>query len=69
MEHRRHNSVTDAGLLVITKMGKAGRTYYYNGLIHDKVPVYLEREGQPHCYEDKAILCDPKTLQTVGFID
>jgi hypothetical protein len=59
----------NAGYLVITKAGKHGRTFHSKGLIKDKVPVYLEREGQPHCYEDKAILCDPKTLQTVGFTD
>lgn len=59
----------NAGYLVITKSGKPGRTFHCKGLIKDKVPVYLELEGHPHCYEDKAILCDPKTLQTIGFID
>ena len=62
-------TTSNAGYLVITKTGKSGRTFYSKGLINNKVPVYLELEGQPYCYTDKAILCDPKTLQTVGFID
>ena len=70
MNLKKENNITkNPGYLVVTKAGKSGRTFHSKGLICNKVPVYLELEGHPHCYTDKAILCDPKTLQTVGFID
>lgn len=56
-----------AGLIVKTKSGKKGRTYHSLGLIRGKVPVYPEISE--HKYEDKAILCDPKTITRIGFID
>lgn len=56
-----------SGYLVETKNGKSGRTYHSKGLINDKVPVYLETSK--FMYSDKAILCNPKTLKMIGFID
>lgn len=55
------------GQLVLTKSGKKGRTYDSKELINGKVPVYLEESE--HVYSEKAILCDPKTLKSIGFID
>lgn len=55
------------GQIVLTKSGKKGRTYDTNDFINGKVPVYLEESE--HTYSDKAILCDPLTLKSIGFID
>lgn len=64
------------GMEVITKSGKRGRTYNNKGLIQGKVPVYLctlmkPSRGVEVCveYSEQAILCDPATLKTIGFID
>lgn len=58
-----------SGLIVITKKGTKGRTFNDQALIKGKIAVYPEMDGQPYKYEEKAILCDPKTLTTIGFID
>lgn len=55
------------GVIVETKTGKIGRTFNNKGLINGKVPVYLEIDE--NSYTDKAILCDPKNLKQIGFID
>lgn len=57
----------DSGRIVETKSGKRGRTYNKKPLILGKVPVYLEIA--PNVYSDKGVLCDPKTLKIIGFID
>lgn len=57
------------GFLVITKDGKKGRTYHDKGHVGTQLPVYLEKEGYPGEYEEKAILCNPLTLDQKGFID
>lgn len=57
----------ESGYLVETKSGNTGRTYNDKEMINGKVPVYLyDENGKP---AEKAILCDPKTLKTIGFID
>lgn len=58
---------SQSGYIVETKSGKKGRTYHAKGLINEKVPVYPEIKD--HEYSDKAILCDPKTIKIIGFID
>ena len=50
----------NAGQLVETKTGLAGRTYSHESLINGKVRVYTD-EGK--------LLCDPTTLKLKGFID
>lgn len=55
------------GYLVKTKTGKIGRTYHSKESINGKIPVYLEIKR--HEYSENAILCDPKTLEQIGFID
>jgi hypothetical protein len=71
-------NLKNSGYLVETKEGKMGRTFHNKGLVNGKVPVYLcvesrksEVLGYDLCikYSDSAILCDPATLKTRGFID
>lgn len=75
----------NSGYLVETKDGKHGRTYHSKGLINGKIPVYLATEFREFpknpknpegdkftvavAWSDTAILCDPKTLKSVGMID
>ena len=51
-----------AGYLVETKTGKKGRTYHREGLINKKMIVHVEEMELP-------LLCDPKTIKIVGYID
>ena len=60
MERARSSFAKAAGLMVKTKTGLAGRTYNAEALINGKVRVYTER-GK--------LLCDPKTLELIGFIN
>lgn len=57
----------NSGQIVITKSGKKGRTFDNKDFVNGKVAVYLEISD--HQYSDKGILCDPKTLKSIGFID
>jgi hypothetical protein len=52
----------DSGYLVETKTGKRGRTYHREGLINGKTIVHVENE-------DKPLLCDPKTIKIIGYVD
>lgn len=54
----------DSGHLVETKNGKRGRTYHRDKLINGKRVVYL-RENE----REVKMLCDPKTLKIIGYID
>lgn len=64
------------GFIVKTKSGKVGRTVHGQPFVNDKIPVYLaiegiknkSRFGYADSFSKNAILCDPKTLQQVGFI-
>lgn len=55
----------DSGYLVETKTGKQGRTYHREGLVNKKTVVHVTQEDGTVV----KILCDPKTLTTIGFID
>lgn len=54
----------DAGYLVKTKTGKEGRTYHREGLVNKKMVVHVDVDGK-----DVKMLCDPKTIEIIGFID
>lgn len=54
----------DSGYLVKTKTGKEGRTYHREGLVNKKMVVYVEINGK-----EVKMLCDPKTIEIIGFID
>ncbi|OJV17948.1 MAG: hypothetical protein BGO30_08370 [Bacteroidetes bacterium 41-46] len=57
-----------SGYLVKTKKGKVGRSFHSRrSSVEGKTPVYLETE--PLTYSDKAILCETKSLQVIGYID
>ena len=52
----------DSGYLVETKTGKKGRTYHKDKKVNGKLVVYLDDNNMK-------MLCDPKTIKVVGFID
>ena len=56
-----------SGYLVKTKKGLKGRTYHSKGFVKGKLPVYLENEDGS--FKKVAMLCDPKTVTRIGFID
>ncbi len=66
-----------SGFIVKNKEDKYGRTIHGKGIINGKVPVYFatkmsdEKHGisLPIEFSETAILCDPKTLIKIGFID
>jgi hypothetical protein len=54
----------DSGYLVETKSGKEGRTYHREGLVNKKMVVHVEVDGK-----EMKMLCDPKTIKIIGFVD
>jgi len=54
----------NSGYLVETKTGKQGRTYHRDASVNGKTVVYVEIEGKIH-----KMLCDPKTIKVVGYVD
>lgn len=66
-----------SGYMVKHKDGRMGRTFHGKEPINGKIPIYFadkmseEKHGFsfPLTYSDKAILCDPKNLKQIGFID
>lgn len=71
-----------SGYLVETKDGKVGLTIHEKGMVNGKIPVYLATEMKPVKgkdgevefempvgFSDQAILCDPKSLKSIGMID
>lgn len=54
----------DSGYLIKTKTGKKGRTYHREGLVNKKMVVHINVDGK-----DVKMLCDPKTVELIGFID
>lgn len=54
----------NSGYQVKTKTGKLGRTYHIEGLINKKMVVHVEVNDKIH-----KMLCDPKSLEIIGFID
>ena len=55
----------NSGYIVQTKTGKNGRTYHKDKLINKKQIVYVEGEAG----KTIKILCDPKSLKIVGYVD
>jgi hypothetical protein len=54
----------DSGYLVKTKTGKEGRTYHREGLVDKKMVVHVDIDGK-----EVKMLCDPKTIEIIGYID
>ena len=54
----------NSGYLVKTKSGKEGRTYHREGLVNKKMVVHIDVNGK-----DVKMLCDPKTIEIIGFVD
>lgn len=54
----------NSGYLVETKSGKRGRTYHREGLVNKKTVVHVEINGKT-----MKMLCDPKTIKVVGYVD
>ena len=54
----------DSGYLIKTKTGKEGRTYHREGLVNKKMVVHVDVDGK-----DMKMLCDPKTVELIGFVD
>lgn len=55
----------DAGYLVKTKTGKEGRTYHREGLMNKKTVVHIIDENG----NEVKMLCDPKSLKIIGYVD
>jgi hypothetical protein len=55
----------NAGCMVETKTGKTGRTYHKENMINRKIIIHIDNdEGK-----DIKMLCDPKTIKIIGYID
>lgn len=55
----------DSGYLVKTKTDIEGRTYHREGLVNKKTVVHvIDKNGT-----ETKILCNPKTLKIIGYID
>ena len=54
----------NSGYIVETKTGKKGRTYHRNNFVNKKTIVYMEVDGK-----EIKMLCDPKSLKIIGYID
>ena len=54
----------NSGYLVETKSGKQGRTYHRDGLVNKKTVVYITENGK-----EIKMLCEPKNLKIIGYID
>ncbi len=55
----------NSGYLVKTKLGKTGRTYHKEGLVNKKTVVHIIKEDG----SETKMLCDPKSLKIMGFVD
>ena len=55
----------DSGYLVKTKTGKEGRTFHREGLLNDKLIVHIETEDK----KEVKMLCDPQTVEIIGYVD
>ncbi len=74
-EFQMNQRKKDPGYLVETKDGKTGRTYNSKEMVNRKIPVYIctkfneKHPTVPEEFETTGILCDPKNLKQIGFID
>ncbi len=63
-----------AGKIVITKSGITGITKNGDDPVNSKVKVYksnltgIDNDNKPY-YDNRPMLCDPKTLQIIGHWD
>jgi hypothetical protein len=53
-----------SGYIVKTKSGKEGRTYHAEGLVNKKTIVHVNVDGK-----EVKMLCDPKSIEIIGYID
>lgn len=54
----------ESGYLVETKTGLKGRTFHREALVNKKQIVHIDKDGK-----DIKMLCDPKTIKIVGYVD
>ena len=54
----------DSGYLVKTKTGIEGRTFHREGLVNKKMVVHIEKDGKT-----VKMLCDPKSVEIIGYVD
>ncbi len=54
----------DSGYIVETKSGKQGRTFHREALVNKKMIVHLDENGK-----EIKMLCDPKSVKIIGFVD
>ena len=54
----------NSGYIVKTKSGKEGRTYHSEGLLNKKMIVHVDVDGKK-----VKMLCDPKSIKIIEFID
>lgn len=63
----------NSGYLVETKSGKRGRTYHRENLVNQKMVVYLIDDNDDNIINEDnkelKMLCDPKTIKIIGYID
>lgn len=74
LNHIRQQAKKDPGFLVRTKDGKVGRTFKSKEPVNGKIPVFIatefhEKLKTPISFEKTGILCDPRNLKNIGFID
>jgi hypothetical protein len=53
-----------SGYLVETKTGLTGKTYHNEGLVNKKMVVHIIDDGK-----ETKMLCNPKTVKIIGYID
>jgi hypothetical protein len=54
----------NSGYLVRTKSGLEGRTYHREALVNGKTVVHINKDEKT-----LKMLCDPKTIEIIGYID
>jgi len=57
-------SQRNPGYLVETKTGVKGRTYHREGIVNKKMVVHVMVDDK-----DVKMLCDPKTVKIIGYVD
>ena len=56
----------DSGFIIRLLDGREGRTYHSNGLVDNKVPVFLKIGDK---YSGNAIFCSLASIMIIGCID
>ena len=52
----------NTGYVVKTKSGKTGKIFHNEKFINDKIIVHVDNYEKP-------VLCDPNTIEIVGYFD